>query len=301
MHGVRAAMSPVGARRLTAGMTTHSTQRSGEILVLGATGKTGRRVVRRLREAGVPVRPASRSAETPFDWTDPASWAPALTGAPAVYLVAPEDPSPVKPFVADAVAAGVRRFVVLSGRGIDAVDGGSFGAGMAAAEAAVRESGAAWTLLRPNNFFQNFDEDLWRAPLRAGRLALPIGTVPEPFVDAEDVAAVAVAALTGEGHAGRTYDLSGPRALTFGEAVDVIARAAGRPVRYEELSPGDYRAELLAEGQPEALADLLGSMFALHRAGRTAAPADGVFQALGRAPADLAPWAERVAASGVWS
>ncbi|NEE11810.1 NAD(P)H-binding protein, partial [Streptomyces sp. SID7499] len=130
--------------------------------------KTGRRVVARLRATGTAtVRPASRSGEVRFDWTLPDTWEPALAGAGALYLVAPDDPSPVREFVSRAEAFGVRRFVVLSGHGIEHA-GEGFGRGMAAAEEAVRETGAEWTLLRPNNFFQNFDEDLWRAPLGAG-------------------------------------------------------------------------------------------------------------------------------------
>ncbi|MFE3400089.1 NAD(P)H-binding protein [Streptomyces anulatus] len=283
-------------------MTTKSTPRTPPgILVLGATGKTGRRVVARLRATGTAtVRPASRSGEVRFDWTLPDTWEPALAGAGALYLVAPDDPSPVREFVSRAEAFGVRRFVVLSGHGIEHA-GEGFGRGMAAAEEAVRETGAEWTLLRPNNFFQNFDEDLWRAPLGAGHLALPIGDVPEPFVDADDVAAVAVAALTEDGHAGRTYVLSGPRALTFAEAAETIGRAAGRPVRYEELAPEAYRAELLAQGWPEAAADSLGAMFALHRAGHSAEVTDDIRRVLGREAADLEPWARRIAATGVWA
>ncbi|MEW1627695.1 NAD(P)H-binding protein [Streptomyces sp. NPDC089173] len=285
---------------MTAKTGTHRTTPS-TVLVLGATGKTGRRVVARLRDsAAVTVRPASRSGEVRFDWTLPETWEPALAGADALYLVAPDDPSPVREFVRQAEASGVRRFVVLSGHGIEKA-GAEFGQGMAAAEAAVQETGAAWTLLRPNNFFQNFDEDLWLAPLRAGRLGLPIGDMPEPFIDADDVAAVAAAVLTEDGHDGKTYDLSGPRALTFAEATRTIAEAAGRPIRYEELTPAAYRAELLAEGWPEAAADALNAMFALHRAGHTAEVSDGVQQVLGRAPAGLEPWARSVAARGVWA
>ncbi|MGW8884651.1 NAD(P)H-binding protein [Streptomyces sp. NPDC055749] len=285
-------------------MTT--TERAHDILVLGATGKTGRRVVRHLRDSGTArVRAASRSGEVTFDWTVPSTWEPALSGASAVYLVAPEDPALVKEFVTQAVSAGVRRFVALSGHGVEAASGEDFGQdfgqGMLAGEAAVRESGAEWTILRSSNFFQNFDEDLWHAPLKAGRLALPIGAVPEPFVDVDDVAEVAAAVLTRDGHAGRTYELTGPRGLSFAEATETIARAAGRPIRYEELTPEAYRTELLGQGWPEAMADLLGGMFALHRAGHSAALGDGVQQVLGREPADLAVWARRVAATGTWS
>lgn len=282
--------------------TQSEAARGGEVLVLGATGKTGRRVVRRLAEAGVPVRAASRRSATAFDWEDRGTWGPAVAGASAVYLVAPEDPEPVKPFTAEAVAAGVRRFVVLSGRGLERVGSDfEFGAGMAAAEAAVRESGAEWTILRPNNFFQNFTEDLWLEPVRAGRLALPIGDVPEPFIDAEDIAEVAAAALTEDGHAGRVYDLSGPEDLTFADAARIIGGAAGRQVRFAELAPDEYRAELRGLGFPEPAITLLDSMFAIHRAGITTGLADGVRQALGRPAADFTTWARRTAATGVWA
>ncbi|MFC9857019.1 MULTISPECIES: NAD(P)H-binding protein [unclassified Streptomyces] len=293
---------------MTTKTSTHAASAPADILVLGATGKTGRRVVQRLRDAGTArVRAASRSGEVRFDWTLPDTWEPALSGASAVYLVAPDDPSPVKEFVTRATAAGVRRFVALSGHGIDKAGGGfdeaggGFGRGMAAGETAVRESGAEWTILRPSNFFQNFDEDLWLAPLRAGRLGLPIGAMPEPFVDVDDVAEVAVAVLTQGGHAGRIHELTGPRALTFAEATETIARAAGRAIRYEELTPDAYRSELLTEGWPEAAADALGAMFALHRAGRSADVTDGVREVLGRAPSDLETWARRIAAKGTWA
>ncbi|MFB9430142.1 NAD(P)H-binding protein [Streptoalloteichus tenebrarius] len=276
------------------------TTRGHEFLVLGATGKTGRRVVRRLRAAGETVRAASRSGEVRFDWADRASWSAALNGVSAVYLVAPDDPAPVRDFVDEAVTAGVGRFVVLSGRGIDHI-GPGFGEGMIEAERAVRASGVEWTIIRPNNFDQNFDEDLWHAPLREGRLALPIGEVPEPFVDVEDVAEVAATLLTADGHAGRTYELSGPRGLTFGEVVDQVAAATGRVIRFESLTLPEYRAELLAAGVPEAGATALCAMFALHQTGVTSEPVDGVRSVLGREPATFEAYVARVAATGAWS
>ncbi len=282
-------------------MTTRRTHDPpSDILVLGATGKTGRRLVARLRDTGTtPVRAASRSGEVTFDWTLPDTWEPALAGARAVYLVAPEDPSPIGAFVRQATASGVRRFVALSGHGIEQA-GDDFGRGMAVGEEAVREPGVEWTVLRPNNFFQNFYEDLWLAP-RAGRLALPIGETPEPFIDADDVAAVAAKVLTEDGHAGHTYELTDPRALTFAEATRTIAEAAGRPIRYGEITPAACRTELLAQGWPEPAADALNAMFALHRAGRTAKVTDDIHRVLGHAPADLEPWSRQVAARGTWA
>ncbi|MDT0308918.1 NAD(P)H-binding protein [Streptomyces sp. DSM 44917] len=271
------------------------------ILVLGGTGKTGRRVVARLRQGGHEARAASRSGETRFDWADKGSWEPALKGARAVYVVAPDDPAPVGEFVDLAVASGAERLLVLSGRGIDHATPYGFGDGMAEAERAARASGVAWTVIQANNFNQNFSEDLWLAPLRAGRLALPIGDeVPEPFVDVDDLAEAAarILAAPGDAHAGEVYEVTGPRDLTWREATEVMARAAGREIAFEELSPEAYRAQLLAEGWPEEAVRTLNALFAVHRAGHTAGPADGVERVLGRPPVAFESWAERNAA--VW-
>jgi uncharacterized protein YbjT (DUF2867 family) len=172
---------------------------------------------------------------------------------------------------------------------------------MLAAERAARDSGAEWTIIRPNNFNQNFDEDLWREPLRAGRLALPIGPTPEPFIDAHDIAEVAAALLTSDGHHEPVSDPSGPRALTFGAAVATIAKAAGRSIEYVELTPEEYRTELLAEAYPEAAVTELDTMFAGMRAGLLADPTDAVRRILGRDPVDFDTYAARAAAAGAWS
>lgn len=260
------------------------------ILVLGATGKTGRRVVRQLRADGNEVRAASRSGEVRFDWDDPQTWAAAVDGAKAVYLIAPEGPGPVEAFVAQAVRAGVERFVVVSGRGIDQAEG-RFGPGMVEAERVVAASGVGWTVLRANNFSQNFTEDLWHEPVLAGRLALPLGAVGEPFVDVHDIAEVAALVLTEDGHSGQVYDLSGPESLTFAEAVRIISEVSGRPIEYVELSPEEYRAESIAAGYPAEVADMLGVMFELMRAGILTAPTDTVEKLLGRPATSFAEYA----------
>ncbi|SFO36590.1 Uncharacterized conserved protein YbjT, contains NAD(P)-binding and DUF2867 domains [Saccharopolyspora antimicrobica] len=258
-------------------------------------------MVARLRAAGEQVRAASRSADVRFDWADRSSWLAALSGATAVYLVVPEEVEPVAPFVELAVEAGVERFVVLSGRGADTYGDSAFGRSMIAAERAVRDSGADWTIMRPNNFNQNFDEDLFHAPVVAGRLALPIGDVPEPFVDAADVADVAAALLTEDGHAGQVYELSGPRALTFATAVESIATASGREVRFVELTSPEYLAELVAGGVPGEAAHALTAMFDLLRRGTLAEPTDGVQRVLGRAPRDFDSYVAAAAAAGAWA
>lgn len=288
-------MDPSGPTPLNGGMTNDA------ILVLGATGKTGRRVAARLRLLGAPVRAASRSAAVRFDWADPGGWDDALRGVAAAYVVPPPVPGPVHEFVARAEKAGVRHLVVLSGRGADTWGDSTFGLDMRSAEEAVRGSALQWTVLRSSNFNQNFDEDLFRAPLVAGELMLPAGAVPEPFTDVADVADVAAAVLTGPGaHAGRTYELTGPRALTFAEAVELISRAAGRPIAYRQVTPAEYAAALVAQGWPEADARHVAEMFVLLERGTLAAPTEDIATVLGRAPRAFEDYVVQAAAAGAW-
>ncbi|WP_328324361.1 NAD(P)H-binding protein [Kribbella sp. NBC_00382] len=251
------------------------------ILVLAATGKTGRRLVPQLRAEGNEVRAASRSGEVRFDWAEPASWEAVLAGVRAVYLVAPDDPAPIEEFVAQGVGAGVERLVVLSGRRLDQA-GGAFGHAMLTAEQVVMASGADWTVVRANNFNQNFDEYTWREPLLAGRLSLPIGAVGEPFIDVQDVAEVAALALTGVGHAGQVYELSGPDSITFAEAVRVMSEASGRAMEYVEVTGPEYEAGLVGEGYPVEVAAELGGLFEVMRSGLITEPTDTVAKLLGR-------------------
>jgi len=198
-------------------------------LVIGGTGKTGRRIVTRLRERGLPVRSASRSSEPPFDWEDQATWGPALRGASSAYvsffpdLAVPGAPEAIAALAGEALSAGVKRLVLLSGRGEEEAQ---------RAEQALQASGADWTIVRCSWFAQNFSEDYLLEAVLAGEIALPVTDMPEPFVDADDIADVAVAALIEDGHSGQVYELTGPRLLTFAEAVQEIGRATGRDLRF---------------------------------------------------------------------
>ncbi|MHA6628440.1 NAD(P)H-binding protein [Pseudonocardia sichuanensis] len=272
---------------------------NADISVLAGSGKSGRRVAAALRAAGHPVRVASRTSEVTFDWLDARTWPAVTAGAGALYLVAPGDPAPLRPFVDLVQEAGVKRVVLLSGRNADEW-GGRYGHAMVAAEDVVRGSDLSWTIVRPNNFMQNFTEDVWHAPLLAGRLALPTGGVPEPFIDLDDLAAVAARLLTSDGYEGRTFELSGLTALTFGDAVAMIAAATGRQIRYDEITPDAYVEELRADGVGEDWVTELSSMFEVLRDGINAAPAPGVEQVLGRPPRSFADWVAHIAPTGVW-
>ncbi len=272
---------------------------SAPVLVLGANGKTGRRVRQRLEAAGVPVRAGSRRGSPPFDWDDAATWGPVLAGARSAYVTFQPDVAipgaldTVTAFFAAARDHGVKRLVLLSGRGEEEA---------VAAEEALKASGADWTVLSAAWFFQNFSEDFYLDPIRAGHVALPVAAAaPEPFIDAEDIADVAFAALTETGHSGRKYELTGPRAMTFAEAFAEIAAATGRPLRLETVAPEDYAEGLRADGLPTPMVDLLVYLFTHLLDGRNSRPADGVRQALGRAPRDFTDYVARTAASGVWA
>ncbi|MEV0052168.1 NAD(P)H-binding protein [Saccharopolyspora shandongensis] len=275
-----------------------------QILVIGGTGKSGRRIVSRLRAAGLPALIASRSGDRRFDWTDRDTWDTALEGVRAVYLVPFDGEQLTRPFVECAVELGVQRLVLLSGRGVD-VPGYVDTRNPAAqthidGEAAVRDLGIEWTIVRPGWFAQNFDEGFFRDAVLAGELRLPAGDGAATFVDAEDIAAVAVAALTEDGHDRQIYELSGPRAVTIAEAAAEISAATGREIRYVPLSPEDFVAELTASGWlPGDAADFAEAMAPLRR-DLDSHVSDGVRRALGREPRDFSEYAKAAAAAGAW-
>jgi uncharacterized protein YbjT (DUF2867 family) len=273
------------------------------ILVTGATGKTGRRVVRLLQERGVVVRAASRSGTPSFDWTDRATWEPALRGVTAMYLVHPGLGTPqaaeaVAAFARQAAAAGARHAVLLS---TPSDAWGPAQEPVLAAERALEHSGLEWTVLRVRWFFQNFSEDFLYDPVLSGEVRLPAGDGKEAFNDAEDIAEVAVAALTEAGHAGWHYELSGPRLLSFQEAVEEIAGATGRGVRYVPLTPEAYAKEQRAQGVPEEWVQLSIGLYEQVRSGGLAALGDGVQRSLGRSPRDFSQYAKSTAAAGAWN
>jgi uncharacterized protein YbjT (DUF2867 family) len=267
------------------------------ILVLGATGKTGRRVVDRLRRRDLPMRLGSRSGQPPFDWEDASTWAPALEGVSAVYvsyfpdLAVPGAPEAVGALAEQAQRNGVQRVVLLSGRGEEEAQ---------RSEQVVAAAGIDWTVVRCSWFNQNFSEGYMLDPILGGELALPAGDVPEPFVDAEDIADVAVAALTEDGHTGEVYELTGPRTLTFAEAVAEIGRATGRELRYVQVSMDEYAAAAAELDVPDDVVWLIRYLFSEVLDGRNAKLADGVQRALGREPRDFADFAREAAASGVF-
>ncbi|RMI33182.1 Rossmann-fold NAD(P)-binding domain-containing protein [Streptomyces triticirhizae] len=264
------------------------------VLVVGGTGKSGRRVAALLPGARV----ASRAGTPPFDWRQPATWPAVLGDARAVYLSYPSDiaapgaAEDLAAFAALAARSGVRRLVLLSGRGMPWA---------AASEAAVTGSGLEWTVLRGSWFAQNFSEEFLVEEVRRGSFTLPVpATAAEPFVDLDDLAEVAVAALTGPGLVGRVLELTGPRALTMTETAEALAAAIGRPVAFRSVAPAAYRDGLVALGLPEGEAGLLTHLFTEVFDGRNTPVTADVPEVLGRRARDFASYARRAAAAGAW-
>ncbi|MER6778610.1 MULTISPECIES: NAD(P)H-binding protein [unclassified Streptomyces] len=262
-------------------------------LVIGGNGKTGRRVAQKLRGQGRAVRIGSRTGAPPFDWNVPGTWGPALEGVGRVYVTYypdlgfPGAAEQVGAFSEAAVAAGARRLVLLSGRGEEAARRG---------EESLKASGADWTVVRASWFNQNFDEDFFLEPVRSGEIALPTEDAVEAFVDTDDIADVVVAALTDDRHIGRTYELSGPRLMSFADVAAELSKATGREIAYVPVPDEEYRAALRENGLPEEFADL----FAQILDGRNAHLVHGVEEVLGRRPKDFADYAREAAATGVW-
>jgi uncharacterized protein YbjT (DUF2867 family) len=267
-------------------------------LITGATGKTGRRVADRLRASQRVVRAGSRSGQPAFDWEDRTTWPKALDGVDAVYLTyypdlaAPGAVDAVTAFVAMAVAVRVRRLVLLSGRGEPEAQ---------RCEEVVAASGLEWTVVRASWFNQNFSENYFLDQVLAGHVALPAGPVSVPFVDADDIADVAAAALLEDRHVGQLYELTGPRPWTFEQAIGEIARVTGRDIRYEQVGFDAYAAMLEEAQVPADVAALILYLFREVLVERNGSPADGVERALGRPSRRFEDYVRDVAATGVWT
>lgn len=265
-------------------------------LVIGSSGKTGGRIVQRLAKAGRAVRLGSRSANVAFDWRDPSNWPAVLAGVKLVYiayypdLAVAEAPAHITQLMEACKVAGVNKVVLLSGRGE---------ANAQQCEQIVRDSGLRYTLLRAGWFNQNFDEGHFLDSVQQGIIALPIGQSVEPFVDCDDIADVAFAALTEDKHDGELYELTGPELLSMDRVAEILSGAAGHSVRYMPVSFEAYEAELTKHMGPE-FARFLTELMREVMDGRNEWLGDGVQRALGREPKSFSAYAERTARTGVW-
>jgi uncharacterized protein YbjT (DUF2867 family) len=269
------------------------------ILVLGANGKTGSRVIERLEKiSDIEIRKGSRNEKVPFDWENPETWEPLLQGIDAVYitfqpdLAIPSAAETITKFTTLATKKGIQKMVLLSGRGEKEAQ---------VCEEIVKNNATNWTIIRASWFNQNFSENFFLEPILAGMVALPRAEALEPFIDADDIADVVVESLLNDNHNGKTYELTGPELLTFEKAVTVIEKAANRNITFQGLTLKEYIQMLKDYEIPDEDIWLINYLFEEVLDGRNAHITSDIEKVLGRKPKDFATYAEETAKLGVWN
>jgi uncharacterized protein YbjT (DUF2867 family) len=271
--------------------------KNSPILIIGKNGKTGIRVDQRLQKLGYETRAVSRSTNPSFDWEDSTTWAAAIKGTRSAYvtyqpdLAVPNAEAAIKTFVQVARENGLEHITLLSGRGEE---------GAQRAEKILQDSGLSWNIVRCSWFSQNFSESFMLEGILAGELVLPAADTLEPFVDTDDIADVAVATLTEQGHQNKVYELTGPRSLSFAQCIEEISTALGQPLKYTGIPVDAYINALKEQGEPEDVQWLLRELFTVVFDGRNSQVMPGVEEALGRPASDFKTYVQKTIASGVW-
>ena len=272
---------------------------TSNILVIGGTGKTGRKVVEGLKQQNQNVRLGTRRNDPAFDWENPATWPKALEGMDKVYIVyypdlaVPGAFEAIKGLTDAAIKAGVKKAVLLSGKGEKEAE---------RCEQVVANSGLAYTLVRASWFNQNFSESFLLDPILAGHVALPMPDAKIPFVDTTDIADVVVKVLLDDFHNGKTYEITGSKALTFKQVVEEISKGIGRNLHYQTVSLDEYKLMMKAAGLPDDYIWLIDYLFreVLGNEENQVITND-VEKVLGRKAIDFKEFVERTAHTGVWN
>lgn len=269
------------------------------ILVIGGTGKTGRKVVQRLNAIQQNVRVGSRNADPSFDWGNPNTWSAAMEGMEKIYvtfqpdLAVPGALEAIEALTKQAKQSSIKKIVLLSGKGEREAE---------LCEQVVIHSGIAYTIVRASWFNQNFSESFFLDPILAGHVALPQAEAKVPYVDTDDIADVAVEALMNEKHNSQIYELTGPKLLTFPEVIGEIARATGRTIDFTPISLHAY-TKMLEEFQvPGDYIWLINYLFTeVLAAKENAIITNDIEKVLGRQPKKFSDYVLETAAAGVWN
>ena len=268
------------------------------ILVIGGTGKTGRKVAEKLTALGHAVRIGSRNADPAFDWHKPDGWDAALDGMDMVYitfqpdLAVPGALEAIETLVKKAQIKGVKKMILLSGKGEREAE---------LCEQVVIHSGIDYTIVRASWFNQNFSESFFLEPILAGHLSMPKPNVEVPYVDTNDIADVVVASFLDEKHHGRIYEVTGPRLMTFNDIVYEISKATGRDIKYSAISMEEYNEIMKEAGLPDDYIWLINYLFneVLDNEVNSIV-SDDVEKVLGRKARDFSDFARETVANGIW-
>jgi len=270
---------------------------SAKILVLGGNGKTGKRVTERLKNLKINYRAVSRSTSPPFDWDDAGTWEHALADMQTVYitfqpdLAIPEASERIASFVTHAKQAGIKKLVLLSGRGEE---------GAQKCETIIKKSGLDWTIVRASWFMQNFSESFFLDSVLAGHLIVPKVKAREPFIDADDIADVVVEALTKDGHNQQVHELTGPELIDFKKITELFSRYLPQKVGLEEISIEEYVDLLRSYGLPPDFIWLINHLFVEVLDGRNESLTTDVEDILGRKPVSFEAFIQKTLSEGIW-
>ncbi|ODS52925.1 MAG: NAD(P)-dependent oxidoreductase [Acidobacteria bacterium SCN 69-37] len=264
----------------------------GKVLVLGATGHIGQPLVASLLATGATVKAASRAGlpvegaeSVAVDITVPSTVEAALEGVDRAFVMLPGGHVRITDLLLPIIAAAAARrikVVLLSVLGVDAADSIPY----RQVELALERSGTPFVILRPNWFADNF-HTYWRAGIALGQIALPAGDGRTSFIDVRDIAACAAAVLTTDAFDGQAFNLTGPEALGYADAAELISDAIGRPVTYTSVDDDTFIGTLTGAGVPDEYARFLTSIFEPVRLGATAVVTSDVATLTGTAPRSL--------------
>ena len=276
------------------------------ILVMGATGNVGSQVVKQLADTGANVRAAVRSPRkaeslkgervslTEFDTDKPETVEAAFQGVDKVFLLTPLVPNMVElsaNLVAAAKKAGVKHIVKSSGMGAEVEPGITLTRWHREAEKAIEASGIAFTFVRPNGFMQNYANFNGATIKTQNTFYLPVGDGKVSYIDTRDIAAVAVAALTQDGHEGKAYEITGLEAISNQEIAEIISQVVGRKINYVDVTEDAARSEMKQSGMPDVLIDMTMELYEIYKAGYASEVTPTVEQVTGNKPISFTQFA----------
>lgn len=272
---------------------------NNNILIIGGTGKTGRRVVEQLRKKGIEPRIGSRNASPSFDWDNKDTWVAALNGIEKMYvtyypdLAVPGAKEAIKSLTYLAKELGVKKMVLLSGKGEIEAE---------ACEQIVKDSGINYTIVRASWFNQNWSESFFLDPILSGEVALPMSDVLIPFVDANDIAEVVATVLLDDSYNSKTIEVTGPELITFKNIIDIISKTSGRNLNFYDITLEQYIAGMKQMQMPNDVIWLIEYLFShVLTNPKNQLVVNDVEQVLGRKAKSFLEYAQETAKTGVWS